>query len=123
MANLEKVICRMLCEMCQKSCLSQGMEPCSDYGTSECEVCFGDFANHLLSNGVTILPCKIGDEVWGISSYNHCSKHVKKGIVHEMFYGDDMRLCIAVKGVCRGVWGEKVFGTEEEALKALEEQV
>ena len=77
-------------------------------------------ASALTEHGVTILPCKIGDEVWGISSYNHGGKRVKKGVVHQMFYGDDMRLCIAVKGVCCGVWGEKVFATEEEALKVLE---
>ncbi len=76
--------------------------------------------DYLMRNGVTVLPCKMGDEVWGIKSFNHDGKRVKKGVVHQMFYGDDMRLCIAVKGVCRGVWGKKVFATEEEALKVLE---
>ncbi len=78
--------------------------------------------DYLIANGVTILPCKMGDEVWGIKSFNNNGKRVKKGIVHQMFYGEDMRLCIAVKGVCRGVWGEKVFATEEDARRALEGQ-
>lgn len=78
-------------------------------------------ASSLTERGVTILPCKMGDEVWGIKSFNNGAKRVKKGVVHQMFYGEDMKLCVAVKGVCRGVWGEKVFATEEDALKALED--
>lgn len=79
-------------------------------------------ADYLTSHGVTILPCKMGDEVWGIKSFNNGGKRVKKGIVHQMFYGENMKLCIAVKGVCRGVWNEKVFASEEDARRALEEQ-
>lgn len=77
-------------------------------------------ASALTEHGVTVLPCKMGDEVWGIKSFNNDGKRVKKGIVHQMFYGEDMQLCIAVKGVCRGVWNEKVFATEEDARRALE---
>jgi hypothetical protein len=80
-------------------------------------------ARYLTEHGVAILPCKMGDEVWGIKSFNNGGKRVKKGIVYQMFYGEDMKLCIAVKGVCRGVWNEKVFATEEDARRALEEQI
>lgn len=67
------------------------------------------------------LPCKIGDMVWGIKKFNHETERVKQGIVHMMFFGEDMRLCICVKGVCRGEWGKNVFATKEEALAKMEE--
>lgn len=66
------------------------------------------------------LPCKIGDMVWGIKKFNHETKSVKQGIVHMMFFGEDMRLCICVKGVCRGEWGKNVFATKEEALAKMD---
>lgn len=63
-------------------------------------------------------PCKIGDEVWGLKIYRE-RLLLKKGVVHQMYYGDDMQLCICVKGVCRGQWGKNVFATEEEAYEAI----
>lgn len=66
------------------------------------------------------LPCKIGDMVWGIKKFNYETKQVKQGIVHMMFFGEDMRLCICVKGVCRGEWGKNVFATREEALAKMD---
>ena len=66
------------------------------------------------------VPCKIGDLVWGIKKFNHETERVKQGIVHMMFFGEDMRLCICVKGVCRGEWGKNVFATKEEALAKMD---
>ena len=64
------------------------------------------------------LPCRMGDVVWGLKIYR--DKLIpKQGIVHQMYYGEDMRLCICVKGVCRGQWGKNVFGSEQEATEAL----
>lgn len=63
-------------------------------------------------------PCKIGDEVWGLKIYRGRTLP-KKGVVHQMYYADDMRLCICVKGVCRGQWGKNVFATMEEAYGAV----
>ena len=36
-----------------------------------------------------------------------------------MFFTDDMELCIVVKGVARGKWGETVFATYEEAEERI----
>lgn len=66
------------------------------------------------------LPCKIGDMVWGIKKFNYETKQVKQGIVHMMFFGENMRLCICVKGACRGEWGKNVFATREEALAKMD---
>ncbi len=64
------------------------------------------------------LPCKIGDLVWGIKRWNYGQKAIQ-GVVNQMYFGEDMRLCICVKNVCRGEWGKKVFATKEEAEAAL----
>ena len=69
---------------------------------------------------LTVLPCRIGDDVYGIRMYNHDGARVKEGTVHNMHFGDDMRLCIAVKNVCTGEWGRNIFGSREEAEKAME---
>lgn len=63
------------------------------------------------------LPCKIGDTVWAVRS--HFGKQsIRQYVVTEMAYLEDMRLCIALKMPkynARGVWGETVFATKEEA--------
>ena len=63
------------------------------------------------------LPCKIGDTVYGIRRYQ--DRIVKSGTVSEMFYNQNMELIITIKNVCRGCWGENIFGTREEAEAAL----
>lgn len=65
-----------------------------------------------------ILPCKVGDEVWGIRSYQGI-KHPQLGRVSEMYYTKDMQLHVSVKHICRGTWGKSVFSTYEEAEAAL----
>ena len=84
---------------------------------------FGDkvdvLADYLIANGVTVLPCKLGDTAWGIRRC-HLGNAVKQGEVYQMYFGEDMRLCICVKNVCRGEWGVNVFGTKEEAEEAVE---
>lgn len=77
----------------------------------------------LIENAPTIdaveLPCKIGDKVWAARRYK-CHKRPRWGIVSEMFFTDDMELCIVVKGVARGKWGVDVFATYEEAQAEIE---
>lgn len=66
------------------------------------------------------LPCKVGDEVWGIRTFGNGKKVPQKGKVSEMYYIDEsMRLCIVVKGITRGFWGEKIFPSFKEAEKHL----
>jgi hypothetical protein len=75
----------------------------------------------MIDNAPTVdaveLPCKIGDLVWGIRKTS--GQAVLQGIVYQMFFVDDMRLCICVKGVCCGEWGRNVFATKEEALAKM----
>lgn len=70
---------------------------------------------------LVVLPCKIGDEVWGVRSY-HGVKHPQQGRVRDMFFTQDMRLMIVVKHICHGTWGKTVFATKEEAEAALKKE-
>lgn len=67
------------------------------------------------------LPCKIGDTVYGIRRY-HGVRKVQSGIVSEMYFSQKNRLIIVIKYVCRGYWGENIFGSQEEAEAALKER-
>lgn len=82
------------------------------------ELNFGIIADQLIAHGVTVLPCKVGDAVWGIKKYNR-GYAVKQGVAYQMYFGENMRLCICVKNVCRGEWGANVFATQKEAEQAL----
>lgn len=82
----------------------------------------GDMADLMIANGVTVLPCKLGDRVWAIRCYKGVLQP-QEGIVNEMFFCDDMRLCIVVKHIARGEWGKTVFATEEEAQAAIRERM
>ena len=67
------------------------------------------------------LPCKIGDTVYGIRRY-HGIRIVQSGIVSEMYFSQENRLIIVIKNICRGYWGENIFGSFEEAKAALKER-
>lgn len=82
----------------------------------------GKYFREVVENAPTVdaipIPCKMGDEVWGLRKTRY-SLRPEKGIVHHMYFGEDMRVCICVKNVCRGEWGKNVFATYEEAEAAL----
>lgn len=71
---------------------------------------------------VVEVPCSIGDAVWGITTLKNGVPIAKKGIVGDIIFTRDMSLQIRVHGICRGEWCKKVFATEEEATKAIQEK-
>ena len=68
-----------------------------------------------------VLPCKVGDPVWGIRNYKGIN-HPQQGKVDQMYYTNDMRLHIKIKHICIGEWGKKIFLTREEAEAALKKR-
>lgn len=66
-----------------------------------------------------LLPCKIGDEVWGFRYFRGGRKIPMKGRVSEMYYSHSMALYVRVKDVCYGEWGKMVFANREAAEAAL----
>lgn len=67
-------------------------------------------------------PCKVGDEVWCVRNTKVYNKPVK-GVVTEIYFRDNMDMCIVVRRLCRGRWGERVFATEQEAQAAIDRRV
>lgn len=61
-----------------------------------------------------VVPCKIGDTVWVVANYRG-SKTIKQGVVSQMFFLANMRLCICAQGIRRGEWGKVIFPTREAA--------
>jgi hypothetical protein len=82
-----------------------------------------DLADYLIANGVTLLPCKIGDTVWAVRHY-YGKRVIKQCVVSEMAYLEDMRLAIAVKAdrkySVRGFWGKDIFATRDECVAEVE---
>lgn len=68
------------------------------------------------------LPCKLGDEVWALKRCNH-GYIPYQTIVSQMYFCDDMRLCIVAKNIARGEWGKVVFATKAEALAEMERRM
>ena len=70
-------------------------------------------------NETITLPCRLGDKVWGISKRGG-NLSIAHGFVNEMYFVDDMKLAITIKGVCKGEWGKRIFPTYEEAKAAVD---
>lgn len=84
-----------------------------DEARRDCAVAENNHASAVAENFA--LPCTIGDAVWAIRDYKG-TKIAQPGIVSEMFFvGEKMDLCIVVKHIARGRWGETIFATKEEA--------
>ena len=70
--------------------------------------------------GMTVdLPCKIGDDLCGIRCFRGFYRP-RYGVVSEMFFKQDMSLCIVLGHICRGEFGKDVFLTREECEKECE---
>lgn len=100
---------------------------CTRHGETLGECCYDEPCERLIfaftvapAVDAVPVPCKIGDEVWGLMKCRYGTSPAK-GVVHHMYFGEDMRLCICVRNVCRGEWGRNVFPTKEEAELALAE--
>ena len=83
------------------------------------------FADYLLSNGVIVLPIKVGTKVYVITSQTSNGKNLyifEDIITHYLFDEQGGVMCFENHmGVANWNW-DKVFLTKEEAEKALEER-
>lgn len=68
-----------------------------------------------------VLPCKIGDTVWGIAEQFGRIK-AREGVVPQMYFGENMEIVIIVKNVATGLWGKKIFAAKEECERAIRER-
>ena len=69
-----------------------------------------------------IIPCKMGDTAYGIRNIRG---HLlpMEGIVSEIYFTNDMQLVVALKNVSRGVWGERIFPTCQDAEARIREEM
>lgn len=85
----------------------------------------GKLADHLLSNGVIVPPCKVGDVVW-FDTYKK-SGTVSLGIQPHKVDRIDVICVVGEKELVETklhdwYFGDSVFLTKEEAEKALKER-
>ena len=67
---------------------------------------------------LVVLPCKMGDLLWGVRWFGSNAK-VQQAPVTAMNFLDDMTLSITLGKVCSGEYGKGVFPTREDAERAL----
>ena len=65
------------------------------------------------------VPCKIGDTAWAIRTCGK-TKKAKSGIVDGLGISKDMQVIVNIKQIGCGIWGQKIFPTEEAVLEAME---
>jgi hypothetical protein len=82
---------------------------------------YKEMAKLLIEQGVTVVPCKIGQTAWAIRNHGSKLKAVM-GVISEMYFCNDMSIQIVVKNVARGKFGKDVFLTENDCNKALQER-
>ena len=88
-----------------------------DWGDNE----ISDIAEHLIKNGVIVLPVKIGQTVYRISfTRGTRTKYIQATTISRIAIDDDgLWLFCSCNPIAKCKYGELVFLTEEEALKAL----
>lgn len=78
--------------------------------------------DHLLANGVIVLPCKVGDKVYRTSG-NYCGEKIFEGVVNQINIYNNGEIRFWMYGhplgfVCDDI-GKTVFLSREEAEKVL----
>lgn len=86
--------------------------------------CIAAEADYLLAHGVIVLPCKVGDTVWRVST-KHISKvkYIEKTKVSRIAVDDAIWLFCECAPIARCTFGKTVFLTREEAEAALKPKV
>ena len=89
---------------------------------------FESLADHLLSHGVIVPPCKVGDVVYERIIDYHGAGYIRQYLVEEILLENDNRVHVAVCDVnnaedsfMEDEIGEKWFLSYEEAKQALKE--
>jgi hypothetical protein len=99
------------------------------------EKTLGDIADHLLTNGVIVPPCKVGDTVYYLNTTYHMAP--KRNAIYEAkvtrIVTTDLGTWLVIQIRTDGVgcweipdirdWGKTVFLTREEAEQALKGEI
>ena len=88
--------------------------------------CLGMIADHLINNGVTVLPVQVGDRLYEVTGRKTISVYKVKAIRVELFglfiEWDIVEGFVwqSLSGINAGEIGKTIFLSREEAEKALE---
>ena len=80
----------------------------------------GRLADYLITNGVVVLPCKIGDDIWWIDSENYSVECEKNGVTGFIIKKDEILIRDRTGGEDR-IGTQYCYLSKEDAEKALEE--
>lgn len=84
---------------------------------------YDQFADYLLENGVIVLPVKIGDKVYRISTRAGTKlKYIQETTISRIAIDNEgIWLFCTCNPIAKCVFGKTVFLTKEEATKELKE--
>ena len=86
--------------------------------------CKGDYAeemaDHLIKNGVIVLPCKVGDKVYELTTSEEIEQRKVKDIIYD---NEGFRLRLEPYFSYEYYLNETVFLTHSEAAQALKERI
>ena len=102
-------------------CLERpGGEHCGEIGCSQKQVWerLKEYEDAEAAGRLVKLPCKVGDEVWGIRGLTY-RPFIKQGPVTEIYFTIGMEAGIVVRGCGPCRWGVDAFWTREEAEEAV----
>lgn len=118
------------CQMKDKRCV--GCDEGEHYHPECKEERFGRIADHLLANGVIVLPCKVGDTVWTVKDpwNNKLLKKPLQAVINDVknySYGTlvgllfDTKKYNGIRSYNVSDIGKTVFLSREDAEAALKE--
>lgn len=86
---------------------------------SDCDGCRNErFADYLIEHGIIVLPCKVGDKVYEVTTSEEIEQRKVKDIIYD---NEGFRLRLEPYFSYEYYLNETVFLTREEAEKALKE--
>lgn len=120
MTERDRLIELMMCVRCKAECCS-GLDGDRCGALDNLDRCqIETIADHLIANGVIVMPCKVGDTVYCFAPCFDEMHHAKLKVVELEIV--EMRTIAAVLGLNFDVdrIGKTVFPTREAAEKELE---
>lgn len=79
-----------------------------------------EIAEHLIENGVIVLPCKVGDKVYELTTSEEIEQRKVKDIIYD---NEGFRLRLEPYFSYEYYLNETVFLTHGEAVQALKERI
>lgn len=77
-------------------------------------------ADHLIANGVIVLPCKVGDKVYELTTSEEIEQRKVKDIIYD---NEGFRLRLEPYFSYEYYLNETIFLTHSEAAQALKERI